>query len=186
MSQIDTSGGGGGKHKKVRGKKMSTNVDMTPMVDLGFLLISFFMLTTSLAKPVAMNLSMPVKPPPGTPPQDVAQSKVLNIIADKDNAIWYYEGFIAAGLKKVDYSPQGLRKVILDKQKKVDAQWHKDKNGDTQTICLIKLTDDANYNNMVDVLDEMDITHTKVYAIQPVNKLELEAIANGGNAAIAP
>lgn len=60
----------------------------------------------------------------------------------------------------------------------------KTRNGDTQTICLIKLTDEANYNNMVDVLDEMDITKTKVYAIQAVNKLELEAIANGGNANI--
>ena len=184
MSQIDTSGGGGGKHKKVRGKKMSTNVDMTPMVDLGFLLISFFMLTTSLSKPVAMNLSMPVKPKVEDKPQDVPESKVLNIICDKDNTIWYYEGFVAAGLKKTNYSPEGIRDVILDKQKVVDAKWKKDKNGDTQTICLIKLTDDANYNNMVDVLDEMDITHTKVYAIQAVNKLELEAIANGGNAAV--
>lgn len=183
MAQLDTSSDSG-KGGKVRGKKKSTNVDMTPMVDLAFLLISFFMLTTSLSKPVAMNLSMPVKPKEQDKPQDVPESKVLNIICDKDNTIWYYDGFVAAGLKKTDYSPEGIRKIILDKQKQVDAKWGKDKNGDTQTICLIKLTDDANYNNMVDVLDEMDITKTKVYAIQPVNKLELEAIANGGNAAI--
>jgi biopolymer transport protein ExbD len=183
MAQLDTSSDSG-KGGKVRGKKKSTNVDMTPMVDLAFLLISFFMLTTSLSKPVAMNLSMPVKPKPEDKPQDVPESKVLNIISDKDNTIWYYEGFVAAGLKKTDYSPDGIRKIILDKQKKVDARWGKDNNGDTKTICLIKLTDDANYNNMVDVLDEMDITGTKVYAIQAVSKLELEAIANGGNAAV--
>ena len=184
MSQIDTSSSGGGKGKKVRGKKMSTNVDMTPMVDLAFLLISFFMLTTSLSKPVAMNLSMPVKEDNIKDRTPIPESKVLNIICDKDNTIWYYEGFIAAGLKKTTYSPDGIRNIIYDKQKAVDAKWKKDKNGDTQTICLIKLTDDANYNNMVDVLDEMDITKTKVYAIQEVSKLELEAIANGGNAAV--
>ena len=184
MSQIDTSSGGGGKHKKVRGKKMSTNIDMTPMVDLGFLLISFFMLTTTLSKPVAMNLSMPIKDEQHH--IDIPESKVLNIICDKDNKIWYYPGFIAAGLKTTDYSPEGIRKIILDKQKEVDAKWHKDAKGNTQTICLIKMTDDANYNNMVDVLDEMDITGTKIYAIQGVSKLELEAIENGGNAKVGP
>ncbi len=185
MSQIDTSGGGSkGKHKKVRGKKMSTLIDMTPMVDLGFLLISFFMLTTTLSKPVAMNLSMPVKEKNDEKKQDIPESKVLNIICDKDDKVWYYEGFVAAGLKMTDYSPEGIRKAILDKQKLVDAKWKKDDKGFTQTICLIKMTNDANYNNMVDVLDEMDITGTKIYAIQDVNKLELEAIANGGNANI--
>ena len=184
MSQVDTSGGGGGKHKKVRGKKMSTLIDMTPMVDLGFLLISFFMLTTSLAKPVAMNLSMPIKEKDDKKKAEIPESKVLNIICDKDNKIWWYEGFVAAGLKVTDYSPEGIRKVILDKQKTVDAKWGKDAKGFTQTICLIKLKEDANYNNMVDVLDEMDITGTKIYAIQDVNKLEVEAIDNGGNAKI--
>ncbi|MFN8282521.1 MAG: biopolymer transporter ExbD [Chitinophagales bacterium] len=184
MAQLDTSSGGGGKHKKVRGKKMSTTIDMTPMVDLGFLLISFFMLTTSLAKPVAMNLSMPIKEKDDKKKAEIPESKVLNIICDKDNKIWYYPGFVAAGLKTTDYSPEGIRKVILDKQKEVDAKWGKDKKGFTQTICLIKLTEDANYNNMVDVLDEMDITGTKIYAIQDVNKLETEAIANGGNAKV--
>lgn len=182
MSQVDTSSGGGGKHKKVRGKKMSTVVDFTPMVDLGFLLISFFMLTTSLAKPVAMNLSMPVKEKNDEKKAEIPESKVLNILCDKDDVIWYYEGFVAAGLKKTTFAPDGIRQVILDKQKTVDAKWGKDDKGSTQTICLIKLTNDANYNNMVDVLDEMDITGTKIYAIQEIGTLELEAIANGGNA----
>lgn len=188
MADIDTSSGGGhGKHKGgVRSKKMSTRVDLTPMVDLAFLLISFFMLTTQLGKSVAMDLSMPKKVENDIKPEPVAESKVLNIIAEKDDVVWYYPGNIVAGLKKTDYSPEGLRKVILDKQKEVNAKWGKDEAGDTKIVVLIKLTDDANYKNMVDILDEMDITKTKIYAIQDQNNLEKEAIANGGNANVAP
>lgn len=183
MADIDTSSGGGhGKHKGgVRSKKMSTRVDLTPMVDLAFLLISFFMLTTQLGKSVAMNLSMPKKDP-NAPPTEVKESKVLNLIADKDNTLWYYPGTTVAGLKQTDYTPKGIREIILDKQKEVKAKFGLDKEGDSQMIVLIKLTDDSNYKNMVDILDEMDITKTKIYAIQDIDPLELEAIANGGNA----
>ena len=135
---------------------------------LMLLLISFFMLTTSLAKPVAMNLSMPIHDEHSI---DIEQSKVLNIICDKNNTVWYYEGNEVTHLKKSNYTFDGIRKAILNKQKLVDAQWKKDENGFTKTICLIKMTDDAIYNNMVDVLDEMDITNTKIYAIiQQKNK----------------
>jgi biopolymer transport protein ExbD len=183
MADIDTSSGGGhGKHKGgVRSKKMSTRVDLTPMVDLAFLLISFFMLTTQLGKSVAMNLSMPKKDP-NAPPTEVKESKVLNLIADKENTLWYYPGTTVAGLKKIEYTPEGLRDVILKKQKEVKALHGLDKDGDSQMIVLIKLTDEANYKNMVDILDEMDITKTKIYAIQDIDPLEVEAIANGGNA----
>ena len=181
MADIDTSskGGHGGKHKGgVRSKKMSTRVDLTPMVDLAFLLISFFMLTTQLSKPVAMDLAMPKKD--DTKKQDVKASKVLNFICAKDNILWYYEGTTVAGLKTTDYSPEGLRKIILKKQAAVEAQFGKDKEGNSQIIILIKLMDDANYKNMVDVLDEMDITKTKIYAIQDISPIEKEAVENGG------
>src|SRR4051812_970184 len=164
MADIDTSqGGGGGKHKGgKRSKKLSTRVDLTPMVDLAFLLISFFMLTTTLSKPVAMNLSMPVK----SKPEDVQESKVLVFIADKDDKLWYYEGTHVIELKITNYSPEGIRKIIYDKHKKVDAKFGLDrtdpKKPSHQTICLIKMTDDAKYKNMVDILDEMDITGTKI------------------------
>lgn len=161
------------KQKKPSTNKKSMLIDMTPMVDLGFLLISFFMLTTSLAKPVAMNLSMPVD----TETRDVEESRVLNIICDKDKTIWYYEGLTISKLNQSDYSANGIRKVILDKQKSVDLQWKKDTKGDTKTICLIKFTDQADYNSMIDVLDEMDITSTKIYAVQHISNTETQAIA---------
>jgi len=68
MAQIqsnDSDSGKGGKHGKVRAKKQSTHIDMTPMVDLAFLLLTFFMLTTTFGKPKTMEINMPVKPPPG-------------------------------------------------------------------------------------------------------------------------
>lgn len=182
MADIESSSGGHGKHKGgVRSKKMSTRVDLTPMVDLAFLLISFFMLTTQLSKSVAMNLSMPKKDK-DAPPTEVKESKVLNLIADKDNTLWYYPGTTVAGLKQIDYAPEGIRDVILKKQSEVKAMHGLDEKGDSQLIVLIKMTDDANYKNMVDILDEMDITKTKIYAIQDIHPLEIEAMANGGNA----
>jgi biopolymer transport protein ExbD len=181
MADIDTSSGGGhGKHKGgVRSKKLSTRVDLTPMVDLAFLLISFFMLTTQLSKSVAMDLNMPKKDPT-IKPEPVKESKVLNLILDKDDKVWHYEGTTVVGLKKTDFSPKGLRDVILKKQKIVDKKFGKDKDGDTQTIVLIKTTKEANYKNLVDVLDEMDITKTKIYSIQDLAPIEQEAIDNGG------
>ena len=177
MAEIDTSGGGGGKHGgKVRGKKLSTKVDLTPMVDLAFLLITFFMLTTSLNKPKAMDLNMPKKDKEKQ--QDVKESQVLNLLMGKDDIVWYYE--TAEGkmtdMKQTTFAPDGVRDVIYKKQKRV-AREHGDKE---KTIVLIKMSEGAKYKNMVDILDEMDITQTKIYAIQDIVPIEQETIDNDG------
>lgn len=178
MADIQTQDKGShSKHGKgkVRSKKMSTRVDLTPMVDLAFLLISFFMLTTTLSKPMAMELNMPKKTEEKDK-EDVKEGWVLNVVLDKDDKIWYYNGLVVYNMKTTDYSPEGIRQVVYDKQKEVE----KDYGGAEKMICIIKMTDSANYRNMVDILDEMDITDTKRYAIQDISPLEEEAIANGG------
>jgi len=176
MSDIQTpEKGSHSKHGKgkVRSKKLSTRVDLTPMVDLAFLLISFFMLTTTLNKPQAMELNMPKKDEEVK--QDVKASQVLTLLLDKNDKIWYYNGQ-EVYMETTDYSPEGIRQVIYDKQKDVGKQF-----GDPEkTIIIIKMTENANYKNMVDILDEMDITNVKTYAIQDIADLEIEAIANGG------
>lgn len=169
MEQVTTSCKGNSNPKSNTTKKKSMNIDMTPMVDLSFLLISFFMLTTTLTKPKMMNLSMPKN----ETTTDIEASKVLNIICDKNNTIWYYDGNEISTIKKCKSNPMDIRNVILNKQKLVDIQWKKDADGFTKTICLIKMTDDANYQNMIDVLDEMNITSTKVYAFQEILNAEL-------------
>lgn len=181
MAEIDTSGGGGKHDGKVRSKKQSTKVDLTPMVDLAFLLITFFMLTTSLNKPKAMDLSMPKKDKELQ--QDVKESQVLNVLLGKDDQVWYYETSEGkmTDMKNTTFSGTGgIRDVILKKQKRVEKQFGHTKDQYDKTIVLIKSAEGAKYKNMVDVLDEMDITGTKIYAIQDIIPIEQETIDNGG------
>ena len=199
MAQMETGGGGGGKHGGgVRSKKMSTRVDLTPMVDLAFLLISFFMLTTTLNKPKAMELNMPKHVDNPEDQEKVGDCQVLNVLLDTLDQVWYYEGLQVAGLQKTTFAGDGgIRKEILHKLKVVPdgcpmtRKWTDlNKDGQKQpeeyspakrdAIVLIKMLKGARYKNMVDILDEMDITDCKIYAIQEPDAIEIEAIENGG------
>ncbi|MEY4646634.1 ExbD/TolR family protein [Aquirufa sp. 5-AUSEE-100C1] len=159
MAEIDSSGGGK-KGGKKRSKKMSTKIDMTPMVDLGFLLITFFMLTTTLAKPVTMQLNMPDKTDTKeTSP--VKLSETLTVCPD-ETKVYYYQGIpTEAGtvMQVTDYSETGIRKVIADLKAKVGANF---------TI-VIKPTKKAKYRNMIDMLDECAITNNKRYALLEID-----------------
>ncbi|MDE2392508.1 ExbD/TolR family protein [Aquirufa lenticrescens] len=159
MAEIDSSGGGK-KGGKKRSKKMSTKIDMTPMVDLGFLLITFFMLTTTLAKPVTMQLNMPDKTDTKeTSP--VKLSETLTVCPD-ENKVYYYQGIpTEAGtvMQVTNYSETGIRKVIADLKAKV---------GNNFTI-VIKPTKKAKYRNMIDMLDECAITNNKRYALLEID-----------------
>ncbi len=180
MAELNTAEGGSKKKHggKTRSKKISTKVDLTPMVDLAFLLITFFMLTTTLNKPNAMELNMPKKDKEHPP--KINEELLLNIILDKDDAVWWYEGMTVTGLKKTVFAnKEGIRDIIYWKQNKLlkNPAYH---SKDTM-ICIIKTTDEARYKNMVDALDEMDITNIKRYALQDIQPLEIEAIKNGGS-----
>ena len=159
MAEIDSSGGGK-KGGKKRSKKMSTKIDMTPMVDLGFLLITFFMLTTTLAKPVTMQLNMPDKTDTKeTSP--VKLSETLTVCPD-ENKVYYYQGIpTEAGtvMQVTNYSETGIRKVIADLKAKV---------GNNFTL-VIKPTKTAKYRNMIDMLDECAITNNKRYALLEID-----------------
>lgn len=179
MAEIDTSDHGGGRHEsKVKAKKMSTRVDLTPMVDLAFLLITFFMLTTTLSQPKAMELAMPkqIKDKNKDKGEDVKESQVITVILDKDHVVWYYEGLPEAltpeTLIKSHFGADGIRKAILEKQQQVAQKF----GTSDKTICLIKMTNDAAYKDMVDILDEMDVTKTKIFAIQDLSKNEEAAV----------
>ena len=174
MAAIEESGGGGhGKGDgKVRGKKMSTRVDMTPMVDLGFLLITFFMLATTMSKPTSMSLAVPDK----TDKEDqektepLKASKVLTLFMGSNDDVYYLDGVAAdddkaeASLKTTRYGFD-LRSVIFASQKRINAANPKDEKGNDPFVVVIKPTAVSTYKNMVDVLDEMAITKSKRYAL---------------------
>lgn len=178
MAELNTAESGSKKKHggKARSKKMSTKVDLTPMVDLAFLLITFFMLTTTLNKPNAMEVNVPKKI---DKPVKVNEETILHLVLDKDDEVWWYTGLSPVGMKKTGFfNEKGIRDVIYKQQVRMQNTMG---NKDTMVV-LIKTTDKAKFKDLIDALDEMDITGVKKYAIQDAEPLEVEAIANGGTA----
>lgn len=150
-----------------RSKKLSTRVDLTPMVDLGFLLITFFIFTTSLSQPMAMRLNLPsgenVKHP-----SEVNEKLVLTLVLKDDKTVGYYYGSDVGHMQFTDYST-GLRQAILQKKAEVAKEYG---IADELTV-LIKPADSAVYKNIVDVLDEMKINGVSRFML-----LEADAAEN--------
>lgn len=151
MEVKDSSKKGPGVKK---GKKHSTRVDLTPMVDLGFLLITFFIFTTTVSQPTSMNLNMPKDTKDPNQDTKVKESGSLTLILGKANEIYYYFGNDPATMQSVGY--KGVRDVILKKKKATPA---------TDLFIIIKPDKDATYKNAVDILDEMDINDITRYAM---------------------
>ncbi len=168
MAEMTTPENGAKQGKqKARAKKMSTRVDLTAMVDLGFLLITFFMLATTFSKPKAMEVNKPAKDDTivKTEEQVIKQSKTFTIlVAANDKAYCYTASDDDTGniaVDSTDFSRSGLRERIRDKQKAVAAQW----GSQDELFVLIKPLAQSDYRNLVNVLDEMAINGVKKYAI---------------------
>jgi biopolymer transport protein ExbD len=174
MAELNTGDGGGKKGSgKVRSKKSNSKVDLTAMVDLAFLLITFFMLTTSLSKPQSMDLGMPEKDPKNPPPPiKVDERRTMTILLGDDNKLKNYMGLLNNPIeapKFVAYGKEGVRKDILSRIKSVPQVTGKEKEG---LIVIIKPTKKSTYRNLVDILDEMAICKVPTYAIVDITKEE--------------
>ena len=179
MAELDTSGGGG-KKGKVRSKKMSTRVDLTAMVDLAFLLITFFMLTTTLAKPQAMDLAMPDKDVEDQQELTIADTRTINILLGSGNKLEWYMGSVENQLTPPTedrYGKNGIRKALIEKSKEVVGRTGDPKKG---LIVLIKPSEKSNYRNLVDILDEMKISNIQQYAISEISEPEIELLKRDG------
>lgn len=181
----------GKKGKKGKQKKMNIFVDFTPMVDMNMLLITFFMLCTTLSKPQTMEISMPSRDKVAEEEQTkVKESSAITLILAPDDKVYYYLGLPNYedynSLKLTSYTADGLRALLLDQNKKVvtamrdlkqqkldlkilqkefeerAAEIKKDKSA---PVVMIKAADESSYKNLIDVLDEMQICNIARYAI---------------------
>lgn len=187
MAEMDTSSSGG--HKKgpgvKKGKKLSTKIDLTPMVDLGFLLITFFMYTTTMSKPKTMEINMPYK---DENLKEEEQSKIkastaLTVLLSKEHRVYYYEGLADDPTKppelKVTYfkSKDGIRDEIIDKKRRIEEL---KKTGGLlakdQLTVLIKPDTTSTYDDLVNILDEMSINDVRTYAIIDITDVDREFI----------
>jgi biopolymer transport protein ExbD len=162
MAAIEEGGGGGHKGPGVKkAKKLSTRVDMTPMVDLGFLLITFFIFSTTMAQPTAMQLIMPKDTEKPEEQTKVKASGALTIMLGKNDGLYYYEGDDPTKIQATDYKK--IRDVIIQKKKNTKPE---------DFVVVIKPNDESNYQNVVAILDEMSINEVKKFAMVNISPVE--------------
>ena len=142
-------------------------IDMNPMVDLAFLLLTFFMLTTTFAKPKIMEVRMPVKTASTDVEQEqpVKESRAVTLMLGADNEIYWFRGVTEPQVAKTTFEPEGIRQVMEDMKAEI-----------TDMVVLIKPTDDSNFENLVDILDEMNRSEVKRYAVVDIAETDLELI----------
>jgi biopolymer transport protein ExbD len=162
-------------------KSSSPRVDLTAMVDLGFLLITFFMFTTTLTKSKAMQLQMPAKDEVPDNLPLIKKSRTLSVLLGEQNKVYWYVGADDADqveLDSADFSSgdRGIRKVILRRQKEVRLKYGstvtKDRADSDKLVVLIKSMPTAKYRSLVNIMDEMKITDTKIYAIVDLDHVD--------------
>ena len=204
MAELQTNEGGGKKKGGSKQKKISVHVDFTPMVDMNMLLITFFMLCTSLSKPQTMEISMPTNKDTDKNNQSaVKASQAITVLLSGKDSIFYYEGQPKYNdyktLKITSYKPDGLRGFLLKrnveavekindlKRKKLNReisdidftkQVSEIKNGKKTPTVIIKATDQATYRNLIDALDEMSICSIGKYVIDKITPGDKVLIKN--------
>lgn len=177
MAELNTSAGSD-RHKGFAcSKKLSTRVDLTPMVDLGFLLITFFIFTYHMSKPKTMELYMPTEKGDSS---TTGESTALTVLAGDNNKIFYYHGSLKLAIQKglygfTNYSLQdGIGNIIRAKQIALDKMkpgYRKD------LVLIIKPAEDSKYENVINILDEVLINNVLHYAIEEINTEDRNAMA---------
>lgn len=171
MAEIAQDGGGGG-HKKGPGVKKQARkdarVDMTPMVDLGFLLITFFIFTTTINSPKAFKLNVPDDSAKDEEQTQAKASGAFTVLLSKGNHVYYYEGQLQSdGSNFKSSNFKEIRNELLRK---------KANTAEKDLVVIIKPNEEANYKNVVDMLDEMQILEIKRYAVVDIAQGENDLI----------
>ncbi|MBD8347989.1 ExbD/TolR family protein [Dysgonomonas sp. HGC4] len=206
MAEMNTNSDNGGKKKKAQPAKKNLRVDFTPMVDMNMLLITFFMLCTTLSAPQVMDIVMPTKATVDGNDNETPESKTVTLLLSENDQVFYYWGKPKydnpAFLEKTDLSENGLRNVLLKRngdvaqqvkdlkdkryKKEISEEQFKDqlselkKSRESITV-IVKPTSSSTYNNLVKTLDEMQICSVAKYAIVDVEKGDNYLIENFNN-----
>ena len=143
------------QEKSNRLKRKSTRVDLTPMVDLGFLLITFFVFTTTMSTVTAMGMVTPKHLDSAN--SLVCKSCVITVLPAANNKLYYYEGSEKnAQYKTTEYSSAGIRTILMNKKRSA-AAINKD------AILIIKPGASSNFKNLINIIDESNICMYKRY-----------------------
>ena len=156
----------GNQRGKRRSRKMSPRIDMTPMVDLAFLLITFFMLTTTLAKSYVLQITLPDKATNNTTGPIIKPSQLITVILGEKDKIYWYQGLQDPHVNVTNYSPQGIRRILQEKKEHIGEMY-----------VMVKPARQSRYKNLVDVLDEIKITKTLNYSLVAITPKDEALIA---------
>jgi biopolymer transport protein ExbD len=150
---------------KLKQKRSTLHIDMTPMVDLAFLLLTFFIMTTTLMKQSSMEIKQPVPDSQGGH-KDVKAENVLNLVLGKNDQVYWYMGLPGSELNITDYSSAGVRKLLIQKKAAI-------KN----LYVFIKASDQSRYQNTVDILDEVMITNIVDYSLLDLDPKDKDLVS---------
>jgi biopolymer transport protein ExbD len=167
MAELDTKPAAANAGNKVKTNKKSTRVDLTAMVDLAFLLITFFILTTTLQKPNAMELVMPDKK--GDHTLAVPESRTMTVLIGAKNKLEWFMGSPDKPLSAPtvdDFGKDGIRKALFEQSEHVKQLQGKD------MIVLVKASAHSNYANMVDLMDELNIANIQRRAVVDITPVD--------------
>ncbi|HEY9048831.1 MAG TPA: biopolymer transporter ExbD [Ohtaekwangia sp.] len=150
-----------GQSGKIRRSKSSLHMDMTPMVDLAFLLLTFFILTSTLMKAYVMPVTVPdkVEDPGKQPP--IKAERVVTLILGENNKIYWYRGTDAQHMGVTNFSAKGVRALLQEKSEQIKGLY-----------ILIKPSVKSKYKNLVDILDEINILDMKYFALVTITPEE--------------
>lgn len=170
MAEVEPGNRNTDTGRRILSGKRPVNIDMNPMVDIAFLLLTFFMLATTFSTPQTMEISMPVKPKGEDvrKEQPIKESKALTVVLSANDTIYWFRGITDPKIEITDYSREGIREVLLQKNLEVQG-----------LVVLIKPDETSNFKNLVDILDEMSIAEIGRYAIVDLTPEDRKLITGG-------
>ncbi len=147
------------KGKKRKPRRLGINIDMTPMVDIAFLLLTFFMLTTTMTKPQTMEINLP---PSSDVKVEIAESNLMTLRVKEDGAIYWNMGIESP--KKVEFN--NLRILMKERYEQ-----------NPKLTVLLKIDRKGKYYMMVDIIDEFNVSGINRFSIAPMGEIDMKVLA---------